>query len=440
MKLYMRIDGMFCNHCKQRITSIFQKDPSIEKIKIKNGVAEIVCENDQNKAEWIRRICEAGYETKAEWISEKRAKVKNTATLKEFLLILVALLLAAYVLQKIFGYNIFNVIPQIDSSLTYGMLVVTGLFTSIHCISMCGAVNLTAVSRGSSGKLNGPILYNFGRVLSYTLTGALAGALGSSLSMSSTAQGIVITAAAVLMLLMALNMLGVLDLSTPSCMVRFRNGQSSFVIGLLNGLMPCGPLQAMQLYSAGTGSIAGGALAMFLFGIGTVPLMLGMGLLLKFQGEKWQRWITRISAVLIFVLSIVTLNRGMLALGIQIKIPGSAGKESVISFSSDVDQTSENTGSAEASKEEDNCQIIEGELTYNSYGDYVVKKGIPVRLILHAEKQYLTGCNGELLIPDFDIDIKLKEGDNVIEFTPTEAGTYTITCWMYMITNTITVE
>ena len=45
-------------------------------------------------------------------------------------------------INKLFGYNIFNIIPSIDANMTYGMLFITGLLTSIHCISMCGAINL----------------------------------------------------------------------------------------------------------------------------------------------------------------------------------------------------------------------------------------------------------------------------------------------------------
>ena len=52
-------------------------------------------------------------------------------------------------------------------------------------------------------------------------------------------------------------------------------GKSSYYIGLANGLMPCGPLQAMQLYALSSGNWWRGALSMFCFCLGTIPLMLG---------------------------------------------------------------------------------------------------------------------------------------------------------------------
>lgn len=51
-------------------------------------------------------------------------------------------MLGYYGLHKLFGFNIFNAIPTIDSNITYGMLFLIGVLTSIHCISMCGAINL----------------------------------------------------------------------------------------------------------------------------------------------------------------------------------------------------------------------------------------------------------------------------------------------------------
>ena len=87
-----------------------------------------------------------------------------------FLVILFALW---FLINKLFGYNIFNVIPNIDSSITYGMLFITGLLTSIHCISMCGAINLMAIIDTKNKNYKRPILYNLGRVISYTIIGGI---------------------------------------------------------------------------------------------------------------------------------------------------------------------------------------------------------------------------------------------------------------------------
>ena len=101
-----------------------------------------------------------------------------------------------------FGFNVFNAIPTIDSNITYGMLFITGLLTSIHCISMCGAINLMAVVNTSSKRnLKRPILYNLGRLISYTFIGGLVGLVGSVISISNTISGIIIIIASILMFL-----------------------------------------------------------------------------------------------------------------------------------------------------------------------------------------------------------------------------------------------
>ena len=134
-----------------------------------------------------------------------------------------------------------------------------------------------------------PILYNTGRVISYTVIGGIVGLIGSVIELSSVVSGIIVVAAAVIMLLLSLRMLGLTDFHLPQILTagkllkipRVNGRKSALVIGLLNGLMPCGPLQAMQLYALTTGSILLGALSMFLFAIGTIPLMFAFGVISK---------------------------------------------------------------------------------------------------------------------------------------------------------------
>lgn len=195
------------------------------------------------------------------------------------------------------------------------MLFITGLLTSIHCISMCGAINLIVViNNGRKRNLKNPILYNIGRVLSYTIIGGIVGFIGSVFSINNTISGFIILIASVVMFLMALNMLGIIKLKKIKFCNFKRGSHSAFVIGLLNGLMPCGPLQAMQVYALSTGSFINGALSMFLFGIGTVPLMLCTGILLNLVKGKGKIVINKIASVLILLLSLVMFNRALLSI------------------------------------------------------------------------------------------------------------------------------
>ncbi len=241
-------------------------------------------------------------------------------------------LIAGYILiSKTIG---FNFIPDINENIGYGMLFVIGLFTSIHCMAMCGGINLSQTisyahdDKNLFSKHKASILYNVGRVISYTIVGGFAGALGSAVRFTGGARGIVAVISGVFMLIMGLNMLGTfiwlrkLNPRMPRLLKSDtieRIGKSGpFYVGLLNGLMPCGPLQAMQLYALGTGSMLAGAMSMFLFSLGTVPLMFAFGATSAYLGKKFTAKMMKVSAVLVMVLGVIMLHRGFSLSGIDI--------------------------------------------------------------------------------------------------------------------------
>ena len=223
---------------------------------------------------------------------------------------------------------------------------------------------------------------------------------------------------------MSLSMLGFFRFHLPRLLpVRFKAGNAgAFAIGLLNGFMPCGPLQAMQLYALSTGGFLSGALSMLLFGLGTVPLMLGSGMLLNYASGKAKAIFGKAAAVLILILSISMLSRGLAAFGFDMEKVFTQTDDSYIS-----------------AVIENGVQEVSFELEYDAYADIVVQKDIPVRLTIRADEQKITGCNSEVISNDFGFDTVLKPGENVIEFLPVKEGDYVYTCWMNMIKNHIKV-
>jgi hypothetical protein len=93
-----------------------------------------------------------------------------------------------------------------------------------------------------------------------------------------------------------------------------------------------------------------------------------------------------------------------------------------------------------------NMAVINGDiqevgfkLTSNGYEPIVVQKGIPVKFNIRADQSNINSCNGTIVIPEYNAQIDLKSGDNIIEFTPTESGTIGYSCWMGMINSSIIV-
>ena len=223
------------------------------------------------------------------------------------------------------------------------------------------------------------------------------------------------------MFVMSLEMLGLFRIPRIKFLSpKHKKSSNPFLIGLLNGLMPCGPLQAMQLYALSTSSMIKGALSMFLFGLGTMPLMLLTGVIFTNLKGKNKILINNIASVLILVLSVFMLNRGLVALNIN--IPAFEGNTQYLTPNI-IDDT----------------QVVEFDLSYNGYQDIKVEVAKPVKMIIHVDKKYLTGCNNSLIIPEYNINQELKTGDNIIEFYPTKEGTFIYTCWMNMLKNNIKV-
>ena len=424
-KLFVRIDGIYCEHCVETITRALEAVHGIERVSIRNNVAEIAGESLPSSDVIVETIRRVGYDTDDTKISEDRRVAARTVRWTEFLLIAALILLFAFVLRLVFGYNVFHAIPAIDSSLSYGMLFVTGILTSVHCISMCGAIGIFAsYESGSPRSIGRPLLYNAGRVISYTAVGGLAGLAGSVFSVSMTLRGVVILTAALVMFFMSLSMLGLLSFRLPRFFeIRARGKRrGAFVIGLLNGLMPCGPLQAMQIYALSTGSFIKGTLSMALFALGTVPLMLTAGAALNLAKGKAKILFGKIAAVLMMLLSLSMLVRGLSSLGVDV----------TGFFSPRYDGIAAVMG-------EDGVQTARFDLEFDSYADIVVRKGVPARIVVHADEGKITGCNNEIVSRDFGFDVKLVPGDNIIEFLPEKEGDYVYSCWMNMIRNHIRV-
>jgi len=434
----LKIGGMTCVSCENRIESQLNQTIGIKKatVSYSNGTAQISYDsNIITMKDIVQIIEEVGYEV----IEDSSTQKTSTDNINK-LLGAAVIILALYTIINRFGlFNLFNFFPQAEEGMGYGMLFIIGLLTSVHCVAMCGGINLSqcipqaAKQRGQDGRLTSlrpSFLYNLGRVISYTVIGGIVGALGSVISFSGSFKGIVQIVAGVLMVIMGLNMLNIfpwlrkLNPHMPKIFARKlnkeKNSNSPFYVGLLNGLMPCGPLQAMQLYALSTGDPLKGALSMLLFSLGTVPLMFGLGVLSSVLSQKFTKKVMSVGAVLVVVLGFSMFQSGL-------SLSGFAATPFDQSTSSNV------------AKIQDDVQIVNTTLNSGRYEPITVQAGIPVKWIITAENGSINGCNNRIYIPEYGIEKKFEIGENIIEFTPEKAGTYRYSCWMGMIRSTITV-
>lgn len=444
IKKTILIDGMTCVSCENRIQHKLSITPGVKdaKVSYSNGLAIVTYDSKIINLEQIEQIIEdLDYRIKRLQQEGKDNKFDLTN-----LIGIAVIIFAVYMLANRFGlFDVFYRFPLAKEGMGYGMLFIIGLLTSVHCVAMCGGICLSqsipkqgeASEVSKLATLRPSILYNLGRVISYTVIGGIVGALGSVVSLSGKFQGVMQIIAGVFMVIMGLNMLNLfpalrkLNPRMPKVFARKINAQkksnSPLYVGILNCLMPCGPLQAMQIYALSTGSLVAGAASMFLFSIGTVPLMLTFGALSSLLSRKFTHRVMTAGAVLVLIMGIFMFNNGVNLSGVSLP-----------SVMDNVGANKDSQG-GNVALIEDGVQTITTTLASGRYQPITVQKGIPVRWTIKADQSNINGCNNSMIIREYGIRYDFQSGDNVIEFTPTRSGTFPYSCWMGMIRSRITV-
>lgn len=426
-RYYMVVDGLCCQKGRLYLNMLMRANPGVRSVGVNGTVACIETERKPNLSDWVRQVNESGLLH----TSEKLISTKNPARLgfAEFAVILAVLLGLFLLLKYGFGIDPASLVPTPQAGMSLVAVFLVGLFGSVHCMCMCGAISLSSAFGASGSNDKGwktAGLYNLGRVISYTAFGAIAGAVGSVFQLSRVVSAVLLGVFSVMMVGMALNMAGLISIPLFRCVARrAEHGRGAFAAGLLNVLMPCGALQSMQLYALSTQSALLGALSMGLFCLGTVPLMFGVGAAAASVGGTWRIRATKAAAVVVFLLALAMAGRAFTMMGLNAKTA--------------VQSLADYPGYAVA-QIDGGVQRVATDLGADGYGDILVYKEVPVVFTIHVGRGDLTGCNKALHMDAFHTgQVDLHEGDNVIEFTPHETGTFTYSCWMDMITNTVAV-
>lgn len=211
-----------------------------------------------------------------------------------------------------------------------------GLLGSFHCIGMCGPIALALpVHRYSTiKKYLGIIIYNIGRAITYSSLGLVFGLLGQSFYLGGFQQNLSITLGIFILLTVifsytrANSILKFNFLNTPinslknnlSKLFNKKGIRFLFLIGLLNGLLPCGFVYMAIAGATATGNYIDGAVFMFVFGLGTIPVMLILSVFGQFISLRFRNAIHRSVPVLLSVMAILLIVRG-LNLGIPMLSP-----------------------------------------------------------------------------------------------------------------------
>jgi sulfite exporter TauE/SafE len=223
-------------------------------------------------------------------------------------------------------------VSLIRRMIEYPLVFAAGLIGSFHCVGMCGGFPIAVTSFSTTKKTRIPknqILYNSGRVFTYTFLGATAGYLGLSLREIEPFlgwQATISTVMGVLMVVVGLQILGILGEKTLpgfnlyysflkkaiASFIKQKGLGASFYLGLFNGFLPCPLIYAFLFKAAASGSPEKGATIMLSFGLGTIPAMFLIGIFGRIASLKLQGSISRASGFIVVMFGVFTIIRGFL--------------------------------------------------------------------------------------------------------------------------------
>jgi uncharacterized protein len=210
------------------------------------------------------------------------------------------------------------------------LIFVSGILGTAHCLGMCGPFALTigSTASGWSGAMVKQFAYTAGRVFTYGVLGAASGLCGVRLVHSLPAlvniPAILAVIAGVLLIVQGLKATGVFQRQgvgparTP-CLtggilnhfLRRRSTAAIFLAGLFTGFLPCGLLYAMLALAMSTHSVVWGGLVMIVFGLGTAPAMIAVGMCGRLVNIATRRRLLATAAWCLVLTGVVSTIRGV---------------------------------------------------------------------------------------------------------------------------------
>lgn len=446
------IKGMHCRSCEIVVEEELMKVVGIHKVNVseKKGIAEIFYKGVVQETHIRKAISNSGYsigkDTKG-WIS------KNPRDYNDLIKAAIALV-AFYFIAK--GLGLFNIAFNSQNNLaSLPVVLLVGITAGLStCMALVGGLVLGVSARFSEKhpsasplqKFKPHIFFNLGRVLLFFVFGGLIGYFGSFLQLGPSSIGFLTILVGVVMLLLGLQTIAIfpkletIRFTLPKSLYKLvgidnqkeseYSNKSSFLLGGLTFFLPCGFTQAMQLYAISSGSALTGALTMAVFAVGTAPGLLGVGGLTALVKGAFAKPFFKFVGLMVIALSLFNISNGLNLTGIG--LPDFSG-------SNEASANSESALTDPNVTLENGVQLVRMTQSYNGYSpsEFTIQKGIPVKWVITSTAG--NSCAASIFSSDLGIRKILNEGENIIEFTPKDAGTIRFSCSMGMYTGSFNV-
>ena len=443
------VKGMHCASCEILLENKFLTIPGIKSVDASTAKEQVLIEYEGHEPKTYdldRLFKEEGYS-----FSDRQPKNEGKKGS-----IFSSMVIALIIVAGFLGLNELGLSGwmNITSGSSLPAFFAFGLLAGVSsCAALVGGLILSMSKQwlglyegeaSVSKKLQPHLMFNIGRVLSYMFFGALLGLLGNKFQVSLQFSAYLIIVISVLMVLLALQMLGVralrkFQLSLPKSTTRYIADEKNFkgknmplLMGALTFFLPCGFTLTSQGLALLSGSPLQGALIMGFFALGTALPLLAIGLSsVKLSQKPHLAYkFSKVAGVVILFFALFNINSQMNVLGYtsltDVKI---------------------NTTQSSGISDKDLPQIIEGKQVIkmnafsskNSPDYFKVRVGVPVKWEITAATSL--GCNNGIISKNlFEGSINLTPGEITIkEFTPTKAGRFKFSCWMGMVSGVIEV-
>jgi len=197
-----------------------------------------------------------------------------------------------------------------------------GLMGSVHCVGMCGplAFAVPSLRKGWGFLLLDKFSYQAGRIISYSLLGVLIGLIGRQLWLAGLQQGLSIASGLLILIAALSRIFKISSAARASWLLKpfhaalgyaLKHKANHLIIGILNGLLPCGFVYLAMAGALNTATVQGAVSYMFWFGVGTAPLMLIAAVGMGFTGVLVRRRINTVIPYLMLFLGCWFILRGM---------------------------------------------------------------------------------------------------------------------------------
>jgi sulfite exporter TauE/SafE/copper chaperone CopZ len=444
------IKGMHCRSCEILVEDELSKIYGVEQVEVNQKKGEaIVCSNgniDQSRIEQavLNAGYSLGYDEKKSWFS------KNINDYVEIFFYGIALVLIYLIANDLGLFKLVATTSNNFASLPIVFLVgiTAGLST---CMALVGGLVLGASSRFAEAhptatplqKFKPHLFFNLGRILSYFILGGIIGYAGSFFQLSLTTLGFLTIAVGGIMLLLGLQLtelfprLKGMNVTLPKGISRLLGIQdharkeyshkNSMIMGAMTFFLPCGFTQAMQLYAISSGSPVTGALTMGVFALGTAPGLLSVGGMTAFIKGAFAKMFFKFAGVVVVALAFFNILNGYNLTGLNINVL-SAFNKGVVAQSNDPNVTIEN-----------GVQIVKMTQSGSGYSpnSFTIKKDIPVKWVINSTDSFT--CAASIVSAKLGVRQGLQQGENIIEFTPSEVGPIRFSCSMGMYTGVFNV-